>query len=76
MERHWPGRGVDRHRTGSPLTVTDLAALRAAEADARARAFWLSVGVAAPAHRKAAYAAAHAEWQAAKAALDAATGAA
>jgi hypothetical protein len=56
--------------------VTDLAALRAAEHNARARAYWLSVGPDAPAHRHTAAAAAHAEWQTAKAALDNATGAA
>lgn len=56
--------------------MTDLAALRAAEHNARARAYWLSVGPDAPAHRHTAAAAAHAEWQTAKAALDAATGAA
>lgn len=51
----------------------ELAALQAAEADARSRAFWLSVGPAAPKHRHAAAAAARAEWEAAKAALDAAS---
>lgn len=56
--------------------TADLAALQTAEADARSRAFWLSVGPDAPPHRHTAAAAAHAEWQTAKAALDAATGAA
>lgn len=53
--------------------TADLAALQTAEADARSRAFWLSVGPDAPPHRHTAAAAAHAEWQAAKAALATAT---
>lgn len=53
---------------------TTLAAARAIEADARARAFWLSVGPNATPERHAKAAAVYAEWQAAKAALDAAAG--
>lgn len=50
----------------------DLATLQAAERRTRLRAFWSAVGPGAPPERLAAFTEAHAEWKAAKAALDAA----
>lgn len=57
------------------MTDYELAAAQAAEADARSRAFWLSVGPDAPPHRHAAHRAAYEAWVAARQHLDQATAA-